>query len=279
VAGCGGGDGSEEPAATVPAAGDEVGSIAVDPADGALLIGSTVGTFRLPAGAAKAEPVESTMSADGKSGPVNDLVIGFSGPGAAFGSGHSRGGTLPQNLGIMRTQDGGKTWQSLSGLGEIDYHDVEIAGDLLVALRVDQGDVQVSRDGGRTFEAQAAPTVARALDITIDPGNADNWAVGTEQGTFISTNAGDSWRQRDTTFGARVAWAAPDKLYSAGLDGKIRLSTDGGRSFEEVGGTIGTGPKDFASGPDGELYAYVAGGKIRRSTDGGKTWTDLVTLL
>jgi hypothetical protein len=253
--------------------------VSVDPADGTLLIGSTVGTFRLPQGSSSAEKVESTMDADGKSGPVNDLITNFSGPGAAYGSGHSRGGTLPQNLGLMRTEDGGKTWQSLSGLGEIDYHDVEVMGDLLVALRVDQADIQVSRDGGRTFKAQAAPAVARALDIAIDPGNTENWAVGTEQGTFISTNAGKTWRQRDTTFGARVTWPAPDKLYSAGLDGKVRLSSDGGRSFEEVGGTIGTGPKDFASGSNGELYAYVAGGKVRTSKDGGKTWTDLVTLL
>jgi photosystem II stability/assembly factor-like uncharacterized protein len=279
VAGCGGeGGSSEPPAATAPAGTEEVGSVAVDPADGALLIGSTIGTFRLPKDATKAEPVESTMAADGKSGPVNDLVSRFSGAGAAFGSGHSRGGTLPQNLGLMSTRDGGKTWQSLSGLGEIDYHDVEVAGDLLVALRVDQADVQISRDGGRTFEAQAAPAAARAVDISINPGDRELWAVGTEQGTFISTNAGGTWRQRDTTFGARVTWAAPDALYSAGLDGKVRLSSDGGRSWNEVG-TIGAGPKDFAHGPNGELYAYVTGGKVRRSTDGGKTWADLVTLL
>ena len=56
----------------------------------------------------------------------------------------------------------------------------------------------------------------------------------------------------------------------------MRKSSDGGKSWEEVG-TIGAGPKDFVAGPDGKLYAYVPGGKIRRSEDGGKTWTDLVT--
>ena len=72
--------------------------------------------------------------------------------------------------------------------------------------------------------------------------------------------------------------AAPDALFSAGLDGKVRLSSDGGKSWEELG-TIGSGPKDFQAGKNGELYAYVAGGKIRQSKDGGKTWTDLVKLL
>ena len=42
---------------------------------------------------------------------------------------------------------------------------------------------------------------------------------------------------------------APDELYSAGLDGKMRLSADDGKSWNEVGGTIGAGPKDFVAGP------------------------------
>ena len=118
----------------------------------------------------------------------------------------------------------------------------------MIALRVDQPDVQVSSDGGKTFEGVAAPAVARAVDITINPADAKQWAVGTEQGVFLSSNSGGSWRQRETTFGARVAWAAPDALYSAGLDGKVRKSADGGKNWEEVG-TIGAGPKDFVARP------------------------------
>ena len=216
------------------------------------------------------------MAAAGKSGPLNDLVVRFTGPGAVIASGHSRGGTLPQNAGLMRSPDAGKTWQSVSGLGEIDYHDIEVSGDQVIALRVDQPDVQVSKDGGKTFEGRAAPAVARAVDVTVNPNDAKQWAVGTEQGTFLSTNEGASWRQRDTTFGARVSWA-PDALYSAGLDGKVRKSADGGKEWQEVG-TIGAGPKDFVAAGDGKLYAYVQGGKIRQSQDGGATWTDLVSL-
>ena len=88
-------------------------------------------------------------------------------------------------------------------------------------------------------------------------------------------NAGRSWRQRDTTSKTRVAWAAPGKLYTAGLDGTVRLSSDAGRSWKPVG-TIGAAPMDFVAGPDGELFAYLSGGKVARSTDGGKTWSQVV---
>jgi photosystem II stability/assembly factor-like uncharacterized protein len=70
---------------------------------------------------------------------------------------------------------------------------------------------------------------------------------------------------------------APDALISAGKDGKVKRSSDGGRTFQEVG-TIGAGPKELSFSPERALYASVAGGEIRRSTDAGVTWTKVVTL-
>ncbi len=109
------------------------------------------------------------------------------------------------------------------------------------------------------------------------PADPAHWAVSNDQGVFISKNEGGSWRQRDPIFGARIAWGAPDALYSAGKDGKVKRSTDGGVTWGEVG-TIGAGPREFIVTPKGELYASVAGGEIRRSTDGGTTWTKVITL-
>jgi photosystem II stability/assembly factor-like uncharacterized protein len=257
----------------------EVGSLAVAPSDGALLIGSNVGSFRLPAGAAKPEKLAPSLDAGNRGkGPLIDLVMRFSGPGQMLASGHSKGGTLPLTIGLVSSGDGGKTWTAVSGIGDADYHDFEVAGPLVVALRLDDANsVQVSTDAGKRFEARAAPSAAAALDIAIDPSNAKQWAVGTEQGTFLSTNEGRSWRQRDTTAKARVAWAKPDALYSAGLDGKIRMSSDAGKSWNEVG-SVGAGPRDFVAGKDGDLYAYLPGGRIVHSADGGNTWTDVLTV-
>jgi photosystem II stability/assembly factor-like uncharacterized protein len=131
--------------------------------------------------------------------------------------------------------------------------------------------IQISRDGGKTWATREAPSVAAPIDIAINPGNTDQWAVSTNQGTFISANGGKSWRQWDTTFGPRIAWAKPDALYLAGKDGKVSKSPDAGKTWLQVG-TIGSGPRELTVSPEGELYASVTGGEIRRSADGGATW-------
>ena len=49
----------------------EIGSLAVNPGDGTLLIGSTSGAFRLPAGAARPEKFRPSMAAAGKHGAAD----------------------------------------------------------------------------------------------------------------------------------------------------------------------------------------------------------------
>jgi photosystem II stability/assembly factor-like uncharacterized protein len=278
AAGCGA-DSAGTASTAAPGSGSDVLSIAIDPADGTLLAGGGPAFYRLKPGAKAPETAAGNIrTAKGSGTLTKDVVARFTPDGTIIASGHSGEAALPAVLGLVKSTDDGETWQPISGLGEADYHEIEIDGNRILALRYeDPGMIQISADGGRTWESREAPSVAAPIDIAVNPANPDQWAVSTDQGTFISANGGKSWRQWDTTFGPRIAWARPDALYLAGKDGKVKVSPDAGRTWNEAG-SIGAGPKELTFSAKGDLYASVAGGEIKRSSDGGKTWTAVVKL-
>ena len=262
-----------------PGSGPEIVSIAIDPADGTLLMGSGPAFYRLAPGAKTPEAAKGALSTPRGSGTLTrDVIARFQKPGTIIASGHSGESTLPPVLGLVRSTDGGETWQPVSGFGEADYHEIEFDGDRILALRnEDPGMIQVSTDGGSTWERREAPSASLPIDVAVDPGDSSQWAVSSDAGVFVSRNDGRSWRQRDTTSGARIAWGAPDALYGVGRDGTVRKSADGGTTWQETG-SLGAAPTELMVSPKGELYASVAGGEVRRSADDGATWETVVTL-
>jgi hypothetical protein len=267
---------AETAAPSAGTASPAINSVTVDPADGTILIGTGPSLYRLAPGAKEAEPISGKLTASQGEGTVSgNLVVRFAGAGDLLASGHPQEGALPENLGLIRSGDHGDTWKSVAG-PQADYHELEIAGKALVAVNAESPDIQVSRDGGRSWESRTPP--AAPIDVVVDPGDDQHWAVSTEQGTFFSSDGGGSWRPRDTTFGARLAWPASDALYSVDRNGGVRVSADGGGSWDERG-EVGGLPSEVTTGRQkDELLVAVVGGKVRRSRDGGRTWTTLATV-
>jgi photosystem II stability/assembly factor-like uncharacterized protein len=213
---------------------------------------------------------------DGSGRVSSNLVVRFRGRGELLASGHPEGpGSLPENLGLMRSRDGGRTWESISELGEADHHILQVSGDDVVGVRAEETDIQVSSDGGRTFEARTPP--APPVDVALDPRDAANLVVSTEQGIFTSSDSGGSWRQREAGPGSQLAWTASGELYRADPGGLVKVSADGGQTWEDRG-TVDMTVNELAADADGALYASVAGGEVKRSTDGGATWRRHVLL-
>jgi hypothetical protein len=74
-----------------------------------------------------------------------------------------------------------------------------------------------------------------------------------------------------------LLWPAKDALYSVDRNGGVRVSSDGGRSWDERG-DVGGLPSEVAAGRQNELLVAVVGGKVRRSRDGGRSWSTLATV-
>lgn len=284
TAGCGGEEAapaptaSSEPVAEEPSGANAfIGSLAADPGDGTLLLGTGRGLFRVEAGADEARRVVGELRAPEGAGQVSsNLVVRYAEPGELLASGHPEGaGALPENLGLMRSADAGTTWEPVSELGESDFHLLQARGDHVVTVRAEETDVLVSRDGGASFEPRTPPGLP--LDVAFDPGDPARMVVATEEGLFSSRDEGRSWRPQEPAASSQLAWLAPDALYRADPGGAIRASADGGATWKERG-IVGLEVNELAADGDSGLLASVPGGEVRRSTDGGATWEPYLKL-
>ncbi len=254
-----------------------IGSIAVDPKDGTMMLGTGLGLFRAAKGADTAERVVGELRLPDGSGPVSsNLVVRYARAGELLASGHPEGeGALPENLGLILSRDAGNTFEPVVDLGQADFHIVQAAGDHLLVVGAEETDIRVSADGGGTFENRTPPDMP--LDVAFDAKDPDRIVVATAKGTFSSSDGGGSWRPRDAIPSEQLAWGAPDALYRADPGGLIKVSADGGATWKDRG-SVGLSANELAVDADGALYASVPGGEVKRSTDGGATWTQLVKL-
>ena len=283
VAGCGGDDGGGDDAQAALAVpwvdpdGDPpyIGSLSVNPSDGSIFMGTNTGLFEIPKAGGKPAKVTGQLKTPNGEGAVSEsLVAKFTGPDELIASGHPSGdSTLPPALGLIRSSDAGKTWESVSELGTSDFHALSSAGDLLVAPLYGQAQILLSRDDGKTFEPRVAPMAL--VDLAAHPADPKRWAATSESGIFVSEDEGKTWRQRDPTPNVRLAWHDSGELFRIDPGGPVKVSEDGGETWEDRGSTGGE-PQALAVDQAGALYAATLDGKVQKSEDGGKTFTALV---
>ncbi len=262
LGGCGGdGEGQAGPAERV--AGDpgvaHIHGVGVNPADDAVIIATHTGLFRADPGKERAERI----------GDRRQDTMGFTvvGPDRFLGSGHpDLRDDLPPLLGLIRSQDAGRSWQPVSLLGEADFHVLRAAGRRIYGVNAADGRLLVSGDGGGRWARRTPP--AAVLDLAVHPRDADRIVVSTDRGLFASPNGGRSWRPLDARPAGLLAWT--EALVLVDGAGEVHASTDGGRSFTRVG-AVGGRPAALSS-HEGQLLAALEDNTVRVSADGGATW-------
>lgn len=252
-----------------------VGSLSVNPADASLVMGTNTGLFRIADGASKPQKITGALATPDGTGEVSAaLVAEFTGPDELIASGHpSQGTVLPPALGLIRSENAGRTWQPVSELGTADFHTLELSRGTIVAALYQQPQILVSSDDGKTWDTRAAPMALSALEV--DPADPRRWIASTERGMYMSTDAGESWRQRDPTPHARFAWHEDGTLYRIDPGGPVKVSTDRGESWEDRG-TTGGEPQALEVDRNGMLYAALIDGTLMTSTDGGRTFDERI---
>ena len=266
LTGCGAADDAAAGPSTAPrpamSALDHVHGVAVDPADGAVLVASHEGLFRLSA------------EGDAGVGPVIDLM-GFAvvGPGHFVASGHPGPGVdLPQPVGLIESTDGGNSWQVLSRAGESDFHTLAVTDGGVLGY---DGSLLRSADG-ENWEQLELPAPPASLAATTDR---QQVLATTGQGLLLSADAGNSWSPvPDAPILQLADWAA-DGRTAVGIDptGAVWTSSDGAASWQSTT-RLDAAPQamDVSAAADGSIRVLVAtAAAVYESRDGGQTFAEL----
>jgi photosystem II stability/assembly factor-like uncharacterized protein len=190
--------------------------------------------------------------------------------------------------GMMRSDDGGRTWRPLVDRPGFDAMNLAVS-------RANPGQIylaghevfQISTDAGATW--RPVDSDLPGLDIhgfAMDPNDPNRLtAFVAGRGTFQSADGGRAWDPLGARLPADVTALAsagghPEVLYAGSQSRGVLKSSDDGQTFAIAGG-LDAGTLSLAVDPTAPqtVYAGVADGRFQggmvKTTDGGLTWRQL----
>ncbi len=136
-------------------------------------------------------------------GPMHDYMGFAATRNRLYSSGHpAPGAPLPDPFGLIRSADGGQTWERLSLVGESDFH-LLAAGWNTNAVYVWNAEKNSRMPGpglyytvneGFTWQRAAAKGLAgKVRALAAHPGDAKTVAAATPDGVYLSRNSGENF--------------------------------------------------------------------------------------
>lgn len=236
-----------------------VHGIGLDPSNNSVLYIATHGDFYQSIGngsPVKVDKVRSDYMAF-NAPPIPGIPL--------YASGHpSTGG----NTGLIKSNDGGVTWQTVSEVLEppVDFHAMAISKqnpEMIIGFDSSGRGLFKTIDAGKTWEQSEPPEYVSAL--AISPHNSELIFAGTEKGIFKSDNGGQTWIHLNTYQGLSVfalAFDNDEKLFASVKTFGMVQSNDLGKSWEDMQNVDFTVTSIAADSQSKELYigGFSSGG-------------------
>jgi photosystem II stability/assembly factor-like uncharacterized protein len=183
---------------------------------------------------------------------------------------------------IMKSTDGGTSWNAVPAAGHVDNHTIRFApGSSTTLFSGNDGGIFKSIDGGSNWTSLnkgLAITQFYSLGVgatsstIIVAGAQDNGNMKYAAGSFSSITNADGMRDF-------VDWSNNSVIYASIQYGSLYRSTNGGSTFTSIS-TPASGAWETPWSQDATTATtiYAATDKVYKSVDQGTTWTPLGTL-
>jgi len=196
-------------------------------------------------------------------------------PSMFFGSGHPVEGG---NAGFIVSKDGAKTWEQVSegANGPVDFHAMAVSAADPNTIYGLYGDIQVSRDGGETWEVAGAPP-ADTFDLAGSATDPNTVFAATRQGLMLSRDGAKTWEATGPQGQpASLVEVAPDgTIYAFVLGSGLMKASEPSLDWQPLSNDFGQAALlHLAADPSAptRLYAVTHESRVLASADGGKTW-------
>lgn len=271
LTGCGE-DGATTSSLVAPNVRPPIHSLAVDAPGGGILLGTNRGLYRLERDTATRIPARATTPDGGT--PVGTFLAFTADGDELLGSGHpDRKGAAAPFLGLIRSGDGGETWETVSRYEFSDLHVVQAIHDRIYAYDAVLTAFLVSEDEGRTWEERLG-VPEPFIDFVVDPQDPDRIVASSSRNIYESDDQGRSWRALASAESARLSWHEPDSLFRADADGLVYEGAENGSTWD-LAGRIDGEPWELDAGTDGELFAALRDATVVSSPDRGESWNEV----
>jgi photosystem II stability/assembly factor-like uncharacterized protein len=182
---------------------------------------------------------------------------------------------------LLRTTDGGTTWDSLAGPGMYTITALQFPLSSATGYVVASGGkVAKTTDGGTTWVRESTGVTLDLRDVCFPVDAETGYVCGGDPGEGVilkTTNGGNNWVRQSVNPGVPISaidFPVDARTgFAAGWSGKLLKTTDGGNNWDSLPSGTNSDlmnicfPIDAVTG-----YAVGGFGAVLKTTDGGASW-------
>ena len=180
---------------------------------------------------------------------------------------------------IIRTKNGGTTWEELTTVPEVRFFDIAFQDQNIGITVGDNGSILRTQNGGDTWVSIASGVTEDLLSIAFTKEN-HFVAVGENGKILRSTNAGLNWALINSFTSSQLNdlyFINPNTGFIVANGGNILKTLDGGISWILLNSSSSQNLNGVVFSSDLIGYAAGEGGLVTKTIDGGQKWTTLIS--